>query len=124
MEHWTIPEPLVGRFRLHIQFGGQPFWCMFDYVLTPAPLNEPVEVTLAEGADFVSQEWFPHIRRGIVRGLAEAEERVRELVGVRVEIQKVYDHLVDTTSQGCELYGQRFADDLVWRRSLPVEEHT
>jgi hypothetical protein len=30
VERWTIPQLIGGRFRLHINFGGRGFWCMFD----------------------------------------------------------------------------------------------
>ena len=122
MERWTIAKLLSGRFRLHIQFGGRPFWCMFDYAVTPVPEVEAVAIVLAAGPDLVSAEWFPHLRRGIVRGLAEAEKRGRRLIGVRVTVRKFYEHPTDTTAYGCERYGRSFAHDLVWHQAVPAAE--
>ena len=122
MERWTLGQLLAGRYRLHIQFGGRPFWCMFDYAVTPAPESEAVEIALANVADLVSVEWFPHLKRGMEQGLAEAEQRGRRLVGVRITVQKVHEHPTDTTAYGCERYGWSFADDLVWHRAVPVAE--
>ena len=122
MERRTVLEPLEGRYRLHIQFGGRPYWCMFDYVVSPQ-VDDGVEIVLAATApDAVSSHWFPHIRKGMIRGLAEAEERGRRLVGVRIEVQKVFQHDVDTTEQGCERYGSSFMTSLIWDRSAPVPE--
>jgi hypothetical protein len=122
MERWTLTQSFSGRYRLHIQFGGRPFWCMFDYAAAPEPLSEGVEITLADGADRVSADWFPHLKRGMEQGLAEAEQRGRRLVGVRVTVQKIHEHPVDTTAYGCERYGCSFTNALVWHRAVPVAE--
>jgi hypothetical protein len=95
---------------------------MFDYSATPAPGAEAVEILLADGADLVSAGWFPHLKRGMERGLAEAEQRGRQLVGVRVTVQKVHEHPTDTTEYGCERYGRSFTSDLIWHLSVPVAE--
>ena len=120
-EPWTLKELLAGRYRLHIQFGGRPFWCMFDYSAAPTG-SEAVEIVLADGADLVSAAWFPDLKRGMESGLAEAEQRGRRLIAVRVTVQKVHAHDVDTTAFGCERYGWSFADTLVWHWAVPTVE--
>src|SRR5689334_18483656 len=62
VERWTLKELLTGRYRLHIQFGGRPFWCMFDYAAAPTQGSEAVEIVLADGADLVSAIWFPPLK--------------------------------------------------------------
>lgn len=108
MESWTIAEPSEGRFRLHINFGGTPFWCTFDFVLRPAQECDGVEISLAANADPLSLEWFPHLRLGMLRGLEAAHDKGREWVGGKVEITKIHTHPTDTTARGCERYGLEF----------------
>ena len=119
---WSITEPFAGRYRRVINFGGRPYWCMFDYTVTPAPASSPVEVSLAGDADAESREWFPHLYRGIMRGYEAAHERRQQLVGIWIEVRKVYTHPIDTTAPGCEQYGFAFVFDVVCRRSVPIPE--
>jgi len=125
VERWTVAEPSDGRFRRHINHGGTPYWCMFDFAVLPAPECCGVEVALADDADPVTAEWFPHRRRGILRGLEVAREHSREWAGARVEVRKVHTHATDTTARGCERYGFEFAVDELPRRSvrLPEQRH-
>jgi hypothetical protein len=51
VEQCTIPEPITGRFRLLINFGGRAFWCMFDYAARPAPRVDGVGVEITRAAD-------------------------------------------------------------------------
>jgi hypothetical protein len=108
VERWTIAEPSDGRYRLHINHGGRPDWCMFEFAVLPAPASSEVEVGLAADADPASAEWFPHLRRGMLRGLAAAREHGRKWAGARVEVRKVHTHPVDTTAHGCERYAFTF----------------
>jgi hypothetical protein len=93
---------------------------MFDYVVSPTHGHERPEIELSVGADDVSSRWFPHIRDGMLRGLAEERERGRELVGTRIEVQKVHEHQVDTTVRACERYGFSFVIDLMSGKAVPV----
>lgn len=124
MELWTVREPLSGRYRLMINFGGRPYWCMFDYAVLPVSDVHLVRIELSAGTDDVSRKWFPHLRQGMICGLMEAQERGRRLVGTRVEVQKVYEHSVDTTAHGCERYGHSFICDLIWKRAVQVDART
>ena len=71
-----------------------------------------MEIALAASADDVSVEWFPHLRRGMLRGAEWDHERGVEWAGVRVEIRKIYTHPIDTTARGCEFHGVSFIGDL------------
>ncbi len=113
MERWTIPHPLSGRFRLHINFGGPGFWCMFDHRTTPDQHVDGVEVSVSAAADADTRAWFLHIRRGMETGEQWLQEHHgRLLTGVRVEITKVHTHAVATTAVGCERYGKEFIYEL------------
>ena len=120
MESWTVRESHGARYRLMINHGGQSYWCMFDYLVSPTPGNGQTEIELSADADAVSIKWFPHLRNGMLRGLVEERERGRELVGTRIEVQKVYEHSVDTTARGCETYGFNFVIDLMSGKAVPV----
>jgi len=122
VERWTVTESFAGRHRPHIVHGGKPYWCMFDYAVSPVPECDGVEVCLAAGADEGTAEWFPHIRRGILRGYEAARNHGREPVGIRVEIRKVHTHPIDTTAPGCERYGYSFMVDLVQHRCVKLPE--
>lgn len=122
VERWPLRQALAGCYRLSIQFGGSPFWCMFDYAATLEPGTEAVEIVLNDGADLVAADWFPHLKQGMELGLSEAEERGRRLVGVRVTVQKIHEHPTDTTAYGCARYGWSFSNELVWYRAVPVQE--
>jgi hypothetical protein len=122
MERWTITEPFAGKFRRRINFGGRPFWCMFDYSVSPAPEHGGVEITLADESDATSAQWFPWIRQGMVRGLDTARQHGREFVGVCVIVRKVYTHPVDSTERGCESYGFAFVIDELGHRVARVRE--
>ena len=109
MERWTIAEPQADRFRLHINFGGRSFWCMFDYAVAPEPGREGIEVVAGADADAETVRWFPDLKRGMETGwLILQEHDGRLLSGVRVEVTKIHTHPVDTTAQGCEWYGRIF----------------
>jgi hypothetical protein len=122
VERWTIAEPSDGRYRLHINHGGTPYWCMFDFAILPAPDRVGVEFALAIQADSVSAEWFPHLHRGMLRGLETAREYGREWVGVRIEVRRVHTHPTDTTARGCERYGFSFVLDELWSRGVQLPE--
>lgn len=122
VERWTITEPSDGRYHLHINHGGTPYWCMFDFAVRPAPGCDGVEFALAADADSVSAEWFPHLRRGMLRGLATAREHGRVWAGARVEVRKVHTHPTDTTAVGCERYGFSFAFDELPHRGVQLPE--
>ena len=68
MESYTISEPIADRFRLHINFGGGGYWCMFDFAVHPAPNVDGVGVEIAGAADAETVEWFPHLKRGMEAG--------------------------------------------------------
>jgi hypothetical protein len=97
---------------------------MFDYAVLPVSDVCLLRIELSADADDVSRKWFPHLHQGMVRGLMEAQERGRQLVGARVEVQKVYEHSVDTTARGCERYGHSFVCDLIWNWAVPVNVRT
>jgi hypothetical protein len=122
VERWTIAEPSHGRNRLHINYGGRPYWCMFDFAVVPAPGTDGVEVGLAADADAASAEWSPHLRRGMLRGLEADREQGREWVAVRVEVRKIHAHPVDTTVRGCERYGFTFILEELPARGVPLPE--
>ena len=122
MERWTVAELSDGRYRLHINHGGTPFWCMFDFEVQPAPECGGVDVQLAADADSLSAEWFPYLRQGMLRGLEKAREHGREWAGVRVEVRKVHTHPTDTTARGCERYGFSFVLDELPRRGMQLPE--
>jgi hypothetical protein len=115
MERWTIAEPSEGRFRPHINHGGTAFWCMLDFALLIVPESNPIEFALAVDADPISVEWFPHLRRGFLQGMEKDREHGREWIGVRVEVQKIHTHPIDTTEIGCERYGYLFVSALQHR---------
>lgn len=122
MERWTVAEPSDGRYRLHINHGGTPYWCMFDFAVRPVPDGGGVEVGLIGGADADSAEWFPHLRQGMLRGLEAAREHGREWVGVWVEVRKIHTHPAATTARGCERYGFGFVWDELPHRGVQVPE--
>jgi hypothetical protein len=93
---------------------------MFDFAVSPAPECSGVEVGLAADADPESVKWFPHLRRGMLRGLETAREHGREWVRVRVEIRKVHTHPIDTTARGCDRYGFGFALDELPHRGVQL----
>lgn len=112
MERYTVTESFEGRYRLHLNQGGAPMWCMFDFAVYPAPPCDGFVIELVSSADPVSSEWFPHLRLGMQRAVEAARARGREWVGVRVEIRKIHAHPVDTTARACERYGTRFVEGL------------
>jgi hypothetical protein len=122
VEQWTIAEPSDGRFRLHINHGGRPYWCMFDFTVSPMPKCSGVEVVLSADADSVSAEWFPYLRQGMLRGLETAREHGREWVAIRVEVRKVHTHPTDTTARGCERYGFNFVLHELPQRGVQLAE--
>lgn len=86
---------------------------MFDYAAIPAPEVEGIHITTSSNADSVTVRWFPDLLRGMEAGWMMLQEHyARLLTGVRVEIRKIYEHQVDTTSIGCEYYGKMFIDYL------------
>ncbi|WP_020475680.1 hypothetical protein [Zavarzinella formosa] len=122
MERWTITEASDGRYRLHINHGGKPFWCMFDFTVRPAPGCDGVEFVLASDADPMSAEWFPHLHRGMLCGLDTARVHGRVWAGARVEVRKVHTHPIDTTARGCEFYGFNFVLDVLPCRGVRLSE--
>lgn len=118
MERRTIVEPHADRFRMHINFGGRPFWCMFDYAVEPAPGREGMRVVMAAGADQDTVRWFDDLRRGMETGWAELQRDGLLLTGVRVVVTKIHAHPIDTTAAGCERYGRAFVMDLARRRTV------
>lgn len=124
MRRWTMTKPTEGQYRLCINHGGKPFWCMFDYAVLLAPECDGVEIGLANDADAISAEWFPHLQRGMLQGLARLHESDDELFGMRVEIRKIYTHLTDTTARGCESYGRSFVWDVLRCGSVQIPERT
>jgi hypothetical protein len=122
VERWTISEPFEGRYRLHINHGGRPYWCMFDFAVRPVLGCGGVEVGLAADADAASAYWFPYLRQGMQRGLETARKHGREWVGVRVEVRKVHTHPTDTTVRGCERYGFSFVLDELPSRGVQLLE--
>lgn len=122
MERWTIAEPFEGRYRRIINFGGRGYWCMFDFVVRPDVSCDRVEVELADSSDAESVEWFPHLRRGMLRAVDEVLASGRKWVGVRVVVRKVYTHSVDTTAYGCEQYGHAFVYHKLEDRGVRIPE--
>lgn len=120
MERLTVAECSDGRFRLIVNHGGSPYWCMFDFAVLPVPGE--VHIVLSADAEDVSAEWFPHIRQGMLRGLEAARENGREWIGVRIEIRKIHTHPIATSPRGCERYGFMFVFDELPRRGVPVPE--
>lgn len=120
MEQWTIAEPSDGRYRRHINFGGKPYWCMFDFAVLPAPECCGVEFVLASDPDPVSAEWFPHWKSGMLRGLETAREHGREWTGTRIEIHEVHTHSIDMTVLACERYGFSFVLDELPRGGMQI----
>ena len=110
MDRWTIQEPFSGQYRLMINHGGSPFWCMMDFAVWPEHISEEVTISTID-ADDVTLKWFPYLRLGMLRGLAKARDSGAEWSGIRIEIQKIYAHPIDTTAQGCENYGFSFILD-------------
>jgi ankyrin repeat protein len=119
---WTITKPFEGPFLLKINTGGPGMFCRFHYSVSPAPECDEVEITLAADADPTSVKWFPSLRRGIQSGLESARERGRELVGIRIVIQQIEDHPIDTTERVCEFYGCNFVGMSVWNRAVRLPE--
>jgi hypothetical protein len=97
---------------------------MFDYRMRPAPECVGMEIALAVGADAVTAELFPHLSRGMFRGLTSEIEQGRVWTGVRVEVQKIHTHPIDTTAQGCERYGFSFATHELRFRGLLIHEQS
>lgn len=122
MQRYTIAERLEGRYRLHINHGGQPFWCMFDYVISPDSQSGDAEIHLATGADSETIVWFAHLRRGMLAGLERASIYGQQWVGVRIEVRKVFSHPIDTTAQACEYYGLRFVHEELSRHGLRLSD--
>lgn len=122
MERWTIAKPSDGRYRRHINHGGAPYWCMFDFAVRPVPDCGGVGVELAADADPVSAKWFAHLRQGILRGLEAARAHGREWAGMRVEVCKVHAHPTDTTPLGCERYGFTFVHDELPHHGVQIAE--
>ena len=113
VERWTITEPHADRFRLHINFGGNGAWCMFDYAVAPAPGQDGIEVVLGADADANTTTWFPALQRGMEAGSRLLRDHYgRLLSAVRVEVRKVHTHPAHTTAQGCERYGSMFIEQL------------
>ena len=120
MERWTIPEPQAGRYRLHINFGGPGFWCMFDYAARPDPAVEGIAVAVGGSADPDTADWFPHLKRGMDEGWRTLRDDFgRVLTGVRVVVTKVHTHPVATTARGCEYYGSEFVLEFGRYRAVP-----
>jgi hypothetical protein len=95
---------------------------MFEFAVMPAPELSGVEVSLANGADAASMEWYAYLCRGIQRGLETAREHGREFTRMTVEVQKIHTHPTDTTVQGCERYGCSFVLDELWHRAVPLPQ--
>src|SRR5687768_889530 len=113
VDRWTIAEPHAGRFRLHINFGGRGFWCMFDYAAAPVPGLEGIHVAIGAAPDADTVRWFPDLKRGMESGWAALQEHYeRLLTGVRIVVTRIHAHPTDTTAQGCERYGRSFIVEL------------
>jgi len=121
MEQWTISEPHTDRFRLSIDFGGRPYWCMFDYIVAPVPACEGIEIVIRADPNADTEQWFPDLKRGMEMGWASLREESGQLLtGVRITVTKIHTHPVDTTARGCERYGWAFIVELVRSRAVQV----
>ena len=122
MEQWTVSEPFEGLFRMHINFGGsEPFWCMFDFAVSPDASLREVDVKLAADADAETVKWFIPLRRGIMRAVARQREEGREYVGIRIVVSKIHAYDIDTTEKGCERYGAMFVASTLNSKLKSVE---
>jgi hypothetical protein len=115
MERYMLAEPFSGRYRRSINHGGPPYWCEFDYIVTPAAGVDGIDVVCPRALDRPSATYFPHVKRGMKEGWETLKRTGRHLTGVRVEIVKIYVHPSDTlenSARGCRNYGQSFVVDL------------
>ena len=119
MERWTIAEPYADRFRIHLNFGGHGYWCMFDYEAVPAPAQEGIDVVIGADPDADTVRWFSDLKRGMEAGWAALQEHYEQLLaGVRIVVTRIHAHPVATTAQGCEQYGRNFIVDLGRHRAV------
>jgi hypothetical protein len=112
---WTILKPFELTFKFIVDTGGINPFCMFDIAVSYAPEYKGIVVELAVEADAESVEWFPHVHRGMLRGLETAQEDGRELVGIHIVVTKIYTHEIATTECACERNGNMFIHHLCTR---------
>lgn len=107
---WTLPKPFERQVRWHINTStGISPYCRFDVVVSLDPEIEGMDIELAPDADDDTVKWFPHLHKGMLRGLENGREEGRTLVGIRVVIKQIDTHPVGTTEHACELNGCLFA---------------
>jgi hypothetical protein len=121
-KQWTIAKPFARTVKYIIDGSGPPSFCMFDVTVSPAPECEGVTIELAGEADMESVTWYPHLCRGMLRGVEIACGDGRELVGIRVVVHQIYTHDIATTESACEIRGRMFIDELLrYAVRLPEE---
>jgi hypothetical protein len=112
---WTISKPFEVTFKFIVDGGGITTYCAFDVAVSLAPEYHGGIIELAVEADAESVEWFPHVYRGMLRGLEIAQEDGYELVGIRIVITKIHTHDIATTECACERNGSMFIRHLCSR---------
>ena len=94
---------------------------MFDYVVTPVPAVDGVEIVVGSAADADTAKWFPDLKRGMEAGWVSLQKHDGHILsGVRVEVTKIHAHPMDTTACGCERYGRIFIIELGRHRAIRV----
>ena len=109
MEKWTIAEKIAGRCKLHLNQSGKAFWCMFDYVVEPAPEHNGILIEPAANANAETVKWMPDLKAGMDEGWLRLQEHSRRLLtGFRVEVTEIHTHPVMTDARACRYYGSYF----------------
>lgn len=107
----TISEPQSGRCKVHINHGGEPSWCSFDYLMTPDAALSELIVDIGLDSDPETQRWFESVKRGIDNGVRNLREYYdHELTGIRLIIPKIYSHPIATSDAACERYAASFIE--------------
>jgi|LakMenE01Jun11ns_1017448.scaffolds.fasta_scaffold9877382_2 hypothetical protein len=107
MASYTINERETGRCRVHKNTGGRPFWCSFEYIIEPPPLDTACDVEIGKEPDAETQRWFPHVASGIRQGLADLTEHYNvELQSIKIRISRVISHPIATDETACVSYGR------------------
>lgn len=116
---WTLWQPFEKQVQYIVDSHGIHLLCRFNVAVSLIPESQVVEIELSPEADAESKEWFPHLFGGMLRGLEEAHEREREMVGIHIMVKNINTHPMTTTEEFCEMSGSLFVSHELVENAIP-----
>ena len=104
----TTHRTWAGEYRTYINFGGRARYCPFSFTVRPAPDCPGVEVVPGADADEQVMRWLPSLAAGVQRYWEERRDIGILLRGIRIEINAVRSHPVDTHDAGVQALAHSF----------------